>query len=323
LTTVESSAGAVEPAAGGMADSVNARSADARGQRWSPSARRRSPLRDGLILAGLLANVALIAFLPNDFAWFVDAPAWWLIDLSDLYAGTEQSLTGVGAFRFAPAIAWLMWPLTLLPWTVFIATYLILNLAVVVAMGRGRRALLLIVAFPPILLELLNANIHLFMAFAIWVGMRWPIAWSFLLLTKVTPGVGILWFAARREWRNLAMALGATGAIAAVGFLIAPVQWTEWLRVLTTSAELPQVGGLPSLILRLPVAALVIMFAARTDRAWLVPFGCLLAMPTIWLQSAALLTACFPLWWERARWQRREAPASAGEGKPSLRVGAA
>ena len=54
----------------------------------------------------------------------------------------------------------------------------------------------------------------------------------------------------------------------------------------------------------LPIAAAVVLFAGRTDRAWLVPVGVVIAMPTIWLQSTAILTACFPLWAERARWRR-------------------
>ena len=124
----------------------------------------------------------------------------------------------------APVIAWVMWPLTLLPWTPFIVTYLALNLVAVLVLGR-RWTPLLILAFPPIALELINANIHLFIAVAIWAGLRWPGAWAFMLLTKVTPGVGVLWFAARREWRNLAIALGTTLAIVAVGFVIAPQQW--------------------------------------------------------------------------------------------------
>ncbi|HXG26226.1 MAG TPA: glycosyltransferase family 87 protein [Candidatus Binatia bacterium] len=270
---------------------------------WRPSPTRRRAIRDGLIVGGLIANGALLAFLPRDFAWFVDAPSWWLIDLSNLYGVANQGLETYGAFRFAPVVAWAMWPLTLLPWTVFLGTYLVLNLAAVVVLGR-RWAPLLLLAFPPILLELLNANIHLFMALAIWAGLRWPGAWSFLLLTKVTPGVGVLWFAVRREWRNLALALGITAAIVAVGFVLAPAQWIGWFESLLISAGNPQVGDLPSLAVRLPLAVLLVAFAARTDRAWLVPFGCLLAMPTIWLQSSALLAACFPLWRDRARWQR-------------------
>ena len=283
--------------------------------------RQRRAIRDGLIVAGLILNGALLVFLPQNFAWFVDAPSWHLIDLSNLYAIANQSLEGEGAFRFAPAIAWLMWPLTLLSWPVFIGTYLVLNLAAVAALGR-RWAPLLLVAFPPILLELLNANIHLFMALAIWAGMRWPGAWSFLLLTKVTPGIGVLWFVVRREWRNLAWALGTTAAIVLVGFAIAPQQWLGWFESLAISAGNPQVGDLPSLAVRLPVAALVIVFAARTDRAWLVQVGCLLAMPTIWLQSAALLTACFPLWWDRARWQRDDRAAATAPAARALEAGA-
>lgn len=272
---------------------------------------RRRAMRDGLLVAGVAMNAALLLFLPKNFAWFVDAPSWWLIDLGDLYGRAEQSLTAYGAFRMAPAVAWLMYPLTLLPsWGVFIGAYLILNLAALVALGR-RWAPVLILAFPPILLELLNANIHLFMALAIWAGLRWPGAWSVLLLTKVTPGIGVVWFAARREWRNLAFALGTTAVIVGVGYAIAPGQWTEWVRALVLQAQMAQVGDLPSLVIRLPIAVVVIWYAARTDRGWLVPVGCLLAMPTIWLQSAALLTACFPLYWDRARWKRAQRqPAS-------------
>ena len=266
---------------------------------------RSRALRDGAIVAGVIANAALLYFLPRNFAWFVDAPSWWLINLDDLYGVANESLTSFGAFRMAPVVAWLMYPLTLLPsYAVFLGVYLILNLAAVVALG-GRWAPLLILAFPPVLLELLNANVHLFMALGIWLGMRWPGAWAILLLSKVTPGIGILWFAFRREWRNLALALATTAAIVAVGFVIAPTQWLEWFRSLALSASMAQVGDLPSLLVRLPLAALVILYAARTDRAWLVPVGCVLAMPTIWLQSLALLTACFPLYRERARWERR------------------
>jgi hypothetical protein len=283
--------------------------------RWeglAPS--RQRAIRDGLIVAGLLINAAFLLALPPNFAWFVDAPSWWLINLDDLYGVAEQSLTASGAFRMAPVVAWAMYPLTLLPtWEAFIGTYLVLNLAAVVAL-TGRRAVLLIAAFPPILLELVNGNIHLFMALAIWAGMRWPGAWAFVLLTKVTPGVGILWFAIRREWRRFAVAVGTTLAVVGVGFLLAPAQWTGWFEFLTTATTLPQVGTLPALAIRLPLAALLVAFAARTDRAWLIPFACLLAMPTIWLQSSALLLACFPLYWERERFQTgarmtEEAPA--------------
>ena len=49
------------------------------------------------------------------------------------------------------------------------------------------------------------------------------------------------------------------------------------------------------LLLRLPVAAIVITWAALGDRRWALPIGVLLAMPVIWWGSFALLTACVAL----------------------------
>jgi hypothetical protein len=281
-------------------------------QPWLSPPRRRA-IRDGLLVAGAIFNAVVIFGwgsrngLGSDLHPWEDARSWWLIDLSDLYGRAEISLVASGAFRLSPAVAWLMYPLTWLSWPAFIAVYLALSVVAVTILGR-RWTPILIVAFPPILLEGLNGNIHLFMALAIWAGLRWPAAWAFILLTKVTPGVGLVWFVARREWRNLAIAIGATAAIIAVGVLLAPSLWVEWLRFLVRAAELPTVPTpLPGLPLRLAISIVVIWYAARTDRAWIVPIGCMIAMPTLWLQSTALLTACFPLWWERARWMRQPA----------------
>lgn len=38
---------------------------------------------------------------------------------------------------------------------------------------------------------------------------------------------------------------------------------------------------------------------------WLVPFACVLAMPTIWIRRSALLLASPPLYRDRARWQTK------------------
>jgi hypothetical protein len=67
---------------------------------------------------------------------------------------------------------------------------------------------------------------------AVVAGFRWPSAYAFLLPTKVTPGIALLWFVVRREWRNLAIALATTAAIVAVSFVIAPNLWFDWATVL-------------------------------------------------------------------------------------------
>lgn len=266
---------------------------------------RRRAVRDGLLLAGLIFNLTLLVAWSADLDLWIDAHSWEQIDLSDLYGSAMTSLGGIGAFRFAPVIAWMLYPLSRLPWPAIVAVWTALNLVALMILGRRNSALLLI-GFPPVLLELLNGNIHLLMALAVWAGLRWPIAWSFILLTKVTPGIGLLWFAARSEWRQLGMALGGTAAIVMVGSALAPGQWGAWVGILVVSSEMSVPTPLPPLLVRLPIAAAVVLFAGRTDRAWLVPVGVVIAMPTVWLQSTAILTACFPLWAERGRWKRTQ-----------------
>src|SRR5262249_29951421 len=145
----------------------------------------------------------------------------------------------------------------------------------------------------------------------VWAGLRWPAAWAFVLLTKVTPGVGVLWFAGRRELRNLVISLGVTAAIAGVGVAVAPGMWAEWIRSLVSFASAQPPTAVPPLWVRLPIAALIAFWAGRTGRAWLVPVAAFLALPVLWLQGLAILTASFPLYWERARWQPRRAVAKA------------
>jgi hypothetical protein len=110
------------------------------------------------------------------------------------------------------------------------------------------------------------------------------------LLTKVTPGIGLLWFAVRREWRALGLALTATGLITAFSFALAPGLWFEWLGLLAGSRQDPLAFG-PPLLVRLPVAAIIVIWGARTDRRWAVPVGAYLALPNLWWHGLAVLAA--------------------------------
>jgi hypothetical protein len=140
------------------------------------------------------------------------------------------------------------------------------------------------------------------MAVAIVLGFRYPAAWSFVLLTKVTPGIGLLWFAVRREWRALGIALGATAAISAVTLVFLPSQWLGWLEMLRDSAGAQQpLPALPiPLWLRLPVAAAIVWWGARHNARWTVPVAATLALPALWIGGLAILVACWPLRSEQA-----------------------
>ena len=281
------------------------------------SAARSRALWHGLIVAGLIFNATLVIFWMPRLDLWIDARAWWTINLADLYGPGEQSLALIGAFRYAPVIAWLFYPATWLSWEQLVAVYLALSIAALWLL-TGRRWPLFLVAFPPVLLELVNGNVHLFIAVAIWVGLRtrWApagaAAWAFVLFTKVSSGVGLVWFVARREWRNLAVALGATAAIALAGVLVAPALWAEWIRSLSIASNVPPPPGVPPLLVRLPIAAAIAWYAGRTDRAWLIPVAAFIALPIWWIQGTAILTASFPLYWERERFRSAAGAATAG-----------
>jgi hypothetical protein len=257
------------------------------------SANGRRLVRDaaivgGLVFGGYLFTVA--AGVKGSLAF--DVVAYWSVDLARPYGGDVGDL---GFFAYAPPIALLLAPFTALPWLAFVSFWYALLLGAVVYLGR--RDLLAVLALPPVAVDLYHGNIHLLLAAAIAVGMRYPAAWSFVLLTKVTPGIGLLWFAVRREWRNLALAVGATAAISIVTFVILPAQWLGWAQMLLDSAGTPPPWpALPiPLWLRLPVAAAVVAWGARTDRAWTVPVSAALALPALWPGGFAILAACWPL----------------------------
>jgi Glycosyltransferase family 87 len=276
------------------------------GRRWSLTPAQQRAFWHGLIVAGVLFNATLVIFWLPRLYLFIDAEAWWGIDLANLYAAGIANPGQIGAFRYAPTVAWLFLPATWLTWEQLIAVYVALSIGALWLL-TGRRTLLFLAAFPPVLLELLNGNVHLFLALAIWAGLRWApngaAAWAFVLLTKVTPGVGLVWFVARREWRHLAVALGVTGAIVLVGVVLAPSLWSDWVRSIMVASNVPPPPGVPPLIVRLPIAAAIAWYAGRTDRAWLVPVAAFVGLPIWWLQGTAILTACFPLYWERERFR--------------------
>lgn len=257
----------------------------------------RRAARHGLTIVGLLALPYIIVINQARSIWGFDAYAYWAIDLADLYGRSLQNTSALGAFRYSPAIGQAFSVFGALPWQVFFAGWFLAMVAALFWMS-GRNAVLL-VAFPPVALELYHANVHLFMAVAIVLGFRWPATWAFVILTKVTPGIGLLWFAARREWRNLAIALGATAAIAGLSFLVAPHLWREYY--VTMVDNLSYDAGRPYLLLiplplRLAVAAAVVLYGARTDRRWLVPVAATIALPIIWWHGLSMLVAALALW---------------------------
>ena len=247
-----------------------------------------------IVVAAVL--VVLRAFDAFPWApWVLDMHTYWATGAGVSYAQSNPYV--IGAYLYAPAFAQAIYPLTLLPWPVFAALWTAaIAVAYVWLVGRWAFPLLFSGA---IALELYLGQIDVFIAAAVVIGFRYPAVWAFPLLTKVAPGIGLLWFVVRREWRNLAIALTATVAIAAVSALLAPQLWHDWYDLLRRSVTDRQtVDGAYLAIpiwLRLPFGIGIVVWGARTDRHWTVPIAILLAMPILWINVFTLLIAVVPL----------------------------
>lgn len=235
-------------------------------------------------------------FDPDGLGPGQDARAYWAAPLAAPYE--PGSVGHESAYLYSPAFLQVLAPLRALSWPLFLCLWTVLLLLVLRWLsGPLLFAPLIVLTFP----ELWGGNITILLAATIVAGFVRPGVWAFALLTKVTPSLGLVWFVVRREWRALAEVALTTLAIVAVSWLVAPGLWGSWLDLLASSTGSSTVpGSLPvPLLVRLPVAAVVIAWAALRDRRWLLPVGVLLAMPVIWWGGFALLAASVAL--ERPR----------------------
>jgi hypothetical protein len=223
----------------------------------------------------------------------MDARCYWVPDLSNPYL--HSNWTDQIAYPYSPAFLQLLEPIRWLPWAAFMGVWAAILMAALAYM-TGPRLILLGLAFFG-LMEIWGGNIEMLVALAIVLGFRWPAAWSFVLLTKITPGIGLLWFAVRREWRSLAIALAATAAVVAVSFVLMPDAWRAWPQVLANNAGKSGTWAavpIPFLV-RLPFAIALVVWGARTNHRWTVPVAAMLALPALWYGGLSIMIATLPL----------------------------
>lgn len=261
------------------------------------------------ILVAILIVVVMMAlaepFEPGTLGPGHDARAYWSAQADDPYApsayGSDNEsfcwtpTTWISeCYRYSPAFLLAFSPFQALPWAVFVGLWTTLMLGVLWWMTRALLFLPLVLLSLP---ELWGGNITILIAAAIVLGFSRPYVWALPLLTKVTPGLGLLWFGVRREWLKLGIAAAATAIVIAVAALFTPGIWDDWFAQLTSGSGSNTVpGSVPvPLLARLPLAAAVIAFAAWRGQHWLVPIGVLLAMPVIWWGYVAILSASVAL----------------------------
>ena len=191
-----------------------------------------------------------------------DSHAYWAAWQGDPATDMYDVAPGyLDAFNYSPAFAQAIRPLTLLPWPVFGVLWSLLAVAAFTWLLRplGWRWV-----FPLLLccsLEIISGNVFWLLALAAALGLgqhpRCGAAWSVVALTKVTPALGPVWFAVRREWRHLAVSAAVTAAVVGVSWALSPDLWAAWLDFLLDHEASDEAVGspvLPPLLLRAPVA---------------------------------------------------------------------
>jgi len=267
----------------------------------------------------MLAGYLLVVVAPMVGTFGFDAYAYWAVDPRAPYPA-DIPLGNLGYFAYSPAFAQLVSPFGGLPWWVF--SFLMAALLFGTLVWLGGRWALAWLCFVPVVIELYHGNIHLLLAAAIVLGFRHSWTWAFVLLTKVTPGIGLAWFAVRREWRSLTIALGATAVIVAVSWLIDPGAWSQWFSMLARGTSNSADCGAHCLAIpllpRLVVALAIVILGARAGQRWTVPLAAMLALPVLWLAGLSMMVAVVALAVRDRAVARMPAPLSGDTIEPPL-----
>jgi hypothetical protein len=253
-------------------------------QRWAPR------LSLFATVLGIIVAVSYWWQLTSTGGAPVDVRAYWAVDPNHLYPDAgDWRATG---YLYSPAFELVVGVTRLIPFEVFAAIWRAILLAVLVYLA-GPLTLPALLAYP-VASEVNAGNIQLLLALAIVAGFRYPATWAFVILAKVTPGLGVLWFALRRRWRDFAIAIVTTSLIALVTFIIWPDRWLAYLRLL---------GGHPAPAVspwyltfwdRLPWAVAALALGAWRGWRWPVVVAATLALPVFYFISPSLLVGVLP-----------------------------
>lgn len=243
------------------------------------------------VLLGLIFGVAQatgVVAIPIDFVIY-----WRNADLGNLYpvrwTDTEDP------YLYPPILAQLLVPLRLIPFEVAQVGWSILCFGSLWYCARSWTIPIVIVGFVAIWLPpdnffgfgleyALLGNVQLPMAAAIVAGMRHPGWFAVPIVTKVTAGVGLLWYAFRGEWRQFATGLWVTAMIVTASLVLAPEAWLDWVRFTVDNygmATVPPIVG-PPLPIRIGAAVALVAWGARTNRPWVVSVAGAIALPALY-----------------------------------------
>jgi hypothetical protein len=240
-------------------------------------------------LGGIMAFAGIGASVTIDNAIGSDAHAYWLAARQGPSYDRVPGQTD--AYLYSPVFLTAIRPLALLEWPIFLAVWVGIEVAVLVWLLKPLRLRWSVPIFLCCLPELVVGNVNVLLAGAAVIGMRVPATWAVPLLTKVTPGIGLLWFAFRGEWRRFLLGAASTAIIVLVSYSLDPSAWSAWAKFLLGQRQGTE-DGIYGLVLRCLLAAAVLAVGAWKRQAWCIAPAMLLTSPILVnLPALALLTS--------------------------------
>jgi hypothetical protein len=268
----------------------------------------RAALRVGLLIAAwvLAADVAAVTtygFIA-DHSIGLDAHAYWLTSRAhgDLYGRAPDT---VDAYLYSPAFAQAVWPLALLPWTLFAGVWMAAEATAFAWLVRPLGWRWGIPAFLMCVPEIVQGNIVGFIAVVAVLGARRAYLWALPALTKPTLGaLGLAGLAARGEWRSAARGVATIAAITGVSVALWPSAWVDWLGFLRSTHTGTDVYA------RTLIGFALVVVGGRRGWWWVMPVALFCATPVLAAaQPIAYLAALV-----RLHERRVSGDAGAGEG---------
>ena len=268
------------------------------------------PRRVNLVILSLLAAVgaSVLAVIVATY-WMTpgDSLAYWiaghrLATGQPIYAPPEIAFEPF-AYHYPPPLAQVLAPITLVvPALAFCVIYRgLVLLALWDLAGRSMLKMLALIAFVPVAVAVRIENVELFMAVGIVLGLRrWPWLFAIGTLIKVSPGLGIVYLALRRRWRDVAVSALVGAVITGFSVALAPDLWRSFLDAITGRADMVGNSLIPVPYSVRAITGFVLAVVAgqlgRRRGELLLVAAVTIANPGLSLQGFAVLAAAIPIW---------------------------
>jgi Glycosyltransferase family 87 len=204
----------------------------------------------------------------------------------------------------------------------------VLALALWELAGRTMLKMLALIAFIPMTVAVRSENLEIFMAIGIVLGLqRWPWLFTVGALTKVSPGLGIVYLALQRRWRDVAVSVLVGVTITGASLVLAPDLWRAWLDAISGRADMVGNSLVPVPYSVRAIAGFVLAIMAgvlgRRPGELLLVVAITIANPGLSLQGFAVLAAAIPIWFAGPDGIASSRPAVAHADRAEVALGGA